>query len=48
MGATSAAGNVRVTYTAPVSSIVLKFWTSVTGGSQRIYLSNLSFTASSC
>ena len=48
VGATSAAGNVRVTYTAPVSSIVLKFWTSVTGGTQLINLTDFSFTASSC
>ena len=47
-GATSAAGNVRVTYAAPVSSIVLKFWTSVTGGTQLVNLTDFSFTASSC
>lgn len=48
VAATSGAGNVRVTYTAPVSSIVLKFWTSVTGGTQLINLTDFSFTASSC
>lgn len=46
--ATNGAGNVRVTYTEPVTSIVLKFWTSVTGGTQLINLTDFSFTASSC
>ena len=48
IGATNGDGNVRVTYTAPVSSIVLKFWTSVTGGTQLINLTDFSFTSSSC
>jgi len=48
IGATSGAGNVRVTYTAPVSNIVLKFWTSVTGGTQLINLTDFAFTSSSC
>jgi hypothetical protein len=48
VGATSGAGNVRVSYTEPVSSIVLKFWTTVTGGTQLINLTDFSFTASSC
>ena len=41
-------GTVTVTYTEPVSSISLVYWTSVGGSNQRIWLSNLSFTASSC
>lgn len=46
--ATSGAGNVRVSYTEPVTTIVLKFWTSVTGGTQLINLTDFTFTASSC
>jgi hypothetical protein len=41
-------GTVTVTYTEPVSSISLVYWTSVGGSNQRIWLSDFSFTASSC
>jgi hypothetical protein len=41
-------GAVTVTYTEPVSSISLVYWTSVAGSNQRIWLSDFSFTASSC
>jgi hypothetical protein len=41
-------GDVRVTYNQPVTTIALDYWTSVGGSNQRIWLSDFSFTASSC
>jgi hypothetical protein len=41
-------GDIRVTYKEPVTTIALDYWTSVGGSNQRIWLSDFSFTASSC
>jgi hypothetical protein len=41
-------GDVRVTYNEPVTTIALDYWTTVAGSNQRIWLSDFSFTASSC
>jgi hypothetical protein len=41
-------GDVRVTYTEPVTTIALDYWTTVGGSNQRIWLSDFSFTSSSC
>jgi hypothetical protein len=41
-------GDVRVTYHEPVTTIALDYWTSTSGSNQRIWLSDFSFTASSC
>ncbi|HSF34939.1 MAG TPA: hypothetical protein VLA70_02440 [Nocardioides sp.] len=41
-------GQVDVRYTEPVSVIALTYWSSVGGSNQRIWLSDFSFTASSC
>lgn len=41
-------GQVDVRYTQPVSVIALTYWSSVGGSNQRIWLSDFSFTASSC
>ena len=41
-------GNIAVSYPGPVSSFALTYWTTVGGGNQRIWLSDFSFSASSC
>lgn len=41
-------GQVEVRYTQPVSVIALTYWSSVGGSNQRIWLSDFSFTSSSC
>jgi hypothetical protein len=41
-------GDVRVAYNEPVTTIALDYWTSVAGSNQRIWLSDFSFTSSSC
>lgn len=41
-------GTVAVVYNEAVSSISLVYWSSVGGSNQRIWLSDFTFTASSC
>lgn len=48
IGTTSPNGNVAVSYTAPVSSITLTFWSSENGGTQLIRLTDFFFKAKNC
>lgn len=41
-------GNVKVTYSGTVRSITLDYWSSVANGNQKVWISDLTFTARGC
>lgn len=45
---TSSSGNVSVSYPGAVTSITLTFWSSVSGGTQLINLSDFTFSTQGC